>query len=84
MQHCHGIWIVDLCCSCSLQSNYYRPQRSCGKVMFSKASAILLTRRGGVRGRRGMRGRGGMCGGGGMHDRGCAWWGRGVCGRGRT
>ena len=26
--------------------NCYRPQRSCGKVMFSQASVILFTRRG--------------------------------------
>ena len=34
--------------------NIYRPQRSCGKVMFSQASVILFTGGGGMRGR-------GMC-----------------------
>ena len=39
----------------------YRPQRSCGKVMFSQASVILFT--------------GGVCMVGGMRDRGYVWQG---------
>ena len=61
----------------------YRPQRSCGKVVFSQASVILF------RGGRvwqgmggGMHGRGqGACVGGGMYSRGHAWQG-GMHGRG--
>ena len=49
----NSTWQVDF---------YYRPQRSCGKVMFSQASVILFTGGrawlGGVHGRGGMRGRG--------------------------
>ena len=65
-----------------LQVCYCRPQRSCGKVMFSPGTVILFTGEGGG----GMCGRGSMCSRGhalqgGMHGRGCARWG-GMCGRG--
>ena len=65
--------------------SYYRPQRSCAKVMFSQPSVILFTG-GGMRGRgacmvgcvtRGVRMAGGMHGGGhargGGGGRGHAW-----------
>ena len=35
-----------------LTPSYYRPQRSCGKVIFSQASVILFTGGGGIHGRR--------------------------------
>ena len=71
-----------------LTPSYYRPQRSCGKVMFPQASVILFTgggayMAGGVCGRR-------PCVAGGMHGRGHMWWGacmagwhvgQGMCGR---
>ena len=56
---------------------YYRPQRSCGKVMFLHLSVILFT--GGV-GVGGMHGRG-HASRRDIHGRGHAWWG-GMCGRG--
>ena len=62
-------------------SDFYRPQRSCSKVMFSQASVILFTG-GGVR----VAG-GGVCGGG-VHGRracvaeGCAWQGACMAGGG--
>ena len=49
-----------------LQANYYRPQRSWCKVIFSQTSVIL-------RGSGGCMARGGMCGGG--HAGGHAWQG---------
>ena len=58
---------------------HYRPQRSCGKVMFSQASVILFTEGRAwqvvyMAGRHMWRG-GAMHGRGGMGGRGCAWQG---------
>ena len=67
---------------------YYRPQRSCGKVMFSEVCVKNSVLGGHVwQGRAWQGGRKCMvAGGGGMHGRLCAWWGHawqwGVCGRG--
>ena len=64
-----------------LNSYFYRPQRSLGKVIFSQASVILSTGEGGVCSR-GVPGLGGVCSWGGAWSRGCllpggcAWsWG---------
>ena len=65
--------------------DFYRPQRSWGKVIFSEVCVKNSVHKGG-----GMCGRGGMHGGG-MHGRGHVWWGHawqgaymvgGMCGRG--
>ena len=48
------------------QGHCYRPQHSCGKVMFSQVSVILFT--------------GGVCVVGGVHGGGHVW--QGVCGAG--
>ena len=53
--------------------SYYRPQRSCGKVIFSQAPVILSTGETCVAG-------GHMCGRGRAWQGGCAWQG-GMCGR---
>ena len=54
---------------------YYRPQRSCGKVVFSQAPVILF---GG-----GACMEGGMCDMGGVRSRGLCMAG-GMCGRGHV
>ena len=53
----------------------YRPQRSCGKVIFSQVCVNNSFHKGGHVWRGGMRGRGACVVGGGMHGRGHAWWG---------
>ena len=68
-------------CDSQNKSNY-RPQRSCGKVMFSQVCVEnSVDGGGGMQGKGGMHGRGCMAGG-----RGCAWQGvcvtEGVCDRG--
>ena len=55
------------------QGIYYRPQRSCGKVMFSQACVKNSVQRGW-----------GACMAGGMHRRGGVWQGVGVCMAGET
>ena len=59
----HPLWWVICCFFPSDDLSYYRPQRSCGKVMFLHLPVNLFT---GGEGRAWQ----GMCGGGGH-----AWWG---------
>ena len=65
--------------SLPIQNDFYRPQRSWGKVIFSQVSVILLT---GKCLLRGVSAQWGVCSGGGL-PWGCLLWGvsapRGVC-----
>ena len=40
---CGTVWHDQTCGSVRFKTYFYRPQRSCGKVMFSQASVILFT-----------------------------------------
>ena len=99
--HVLPVWIFWLCAKSTnitaIPENFYRPQQSCGKVMFSQVCVKHSVHREGACMVWGMHGRGdmhgsGVCMAGGVHGRGHVWqelcvagahaWQWGVYGRG--